>query len=461
MLRDSTLTIALVMVLATGATAQDFFERAREAAKQDSVRTRASYQGRERFDLALSADFPTAAPQGDRGSGRIGVSAMVDSDFACGRFDVAASLRSLFSKNAREEFLGSVMGAIESELLRNALVLACEASPTLCQALQHYRISANAMLAMNYDRCRAVEQALGDALEKDRAGAIKACVEEKRKAGLPLDEALQACRAADRLRSLSGERVVDLDLIRELRGALNLTKEEETTLQNLIGDRIKYTARGGTGEIAKGAVEKEYRRVREKYEKSWLETLDKSSKGEKPTPECLAKLVPTGSPGVSPIEFAEISLLRPALRGVVIASLASQSALLELVRTVHEVERNIEAARKLPTAGEGLIRKLERERDDLRAEIARLSETHDRQNQLNRTLLEGLTVARQNTASNATSALNQFVLDERRFRVEEDTQKWGGGGPRASKGAQGGTAGPGCGDCGTTTWGFGTAGGRK
>lgn len=461
MLRNSALTIAIVMAISTVAAAQDVFERAREAAKQDAVRTRASYQGRERFDLALSADFPTTAPQGDRGSGRIGVSSMVDSDFACGRFDVAASLRSLFSKNAREEFLGSVMGAIESELLRNALVLACEASPTLCQALQHYRISANAMLAMNYDRCRAVEQALGDSLEKERAGAIKACVEEKRRAGLPLDEALQACRAADRLRSLSGERVMEVDLIRELRGALNLTKDEETTLQNLMGDRIKYTARGGTGEIAKGAVEKEYRRVREKYEKSWLETLDKSSKGEKPTPESFAKLVPAGSPGVSPIEFAEISLLRPALRGVVIASLASQCALLELVRTVHEVERNIEAARKLPTAGEGLIRKLERERDDLRAEIARLTETHDRQNQLNRALLDGFSVARQSAASNATSALNQLVLDERRFKVEEDTQKWGSGRSRSTKDAPAGASGPGCGDCGSVSWGFGSAGGRK
>src|SRR5438105_9079152 len=81
-------------------------------------------------------------------------------DFGCGSFDLKASFRSLFDKNLKEEFLGGALSAIQSELAGSALVLACYASPTVCDAIKHYRISANAMLGMELDGCRSLEHAL-------------------------------------------------------------------------------------------------------------------------------------------------------------------------------------------------------------------------------------------------------------------------------------------------------------
>ncbi len=459
-MRSSLLALVFFALWPLTVGAQDIFERARDE-RRDPVASRTAYQGRDRVDLRMSADLRSASLSEDRGSGRVGVGTTLDFDFACGKFDVGASLRSLFSRNAREEFLGSIFGYIESELARNALVLACEASPTICQALQHYRVSANAMLGLNYDRCRAIEQAIGDSLEKERAQAIKACVEEKRRAGVPLDRALEECQNSHRVRSLTGDRVTEIDLVEELKRALRLSGDEGQDLEHFIGNRLKYTTQGGTGEITKDAVEREYVRIRERYARNWRQAVEAIEQGQKPTDEVLAGLVPPGSPKVSPTELTELTLLRPALRSVVLASIASQCALLELVRRAHEVERTLEAARKLPAASEETIKKLERERADLRAEILRLTETHERQNEFNRTLLEATSVARANVASNVTRALGQAALDERRFRVDQETQKWGGGIHLPTKASNPPAAGPGCGDCGATSWSFGSVGARR
>ena len=455
---SSIMTLALFALASNIASAQDIFERARERSRSPSMDS-STYIGRDRIDLQMSADLRSASFNQDRGTGRVGVGATLDFDFACGKFDVGASLRSLFSKNAREEYLGAIMGYIESELVRNALVLACEASPTICQALQHYRVTANAMLGMNYNRCQAIEQAVSDSLAKQRAEAIKACVDEKQRAGVPMDQALDQCQNSDKVRSLTGERVKEIDLIDELKKALNLSQEETASLTSLLGNRVKYTGQGGSGEIARDAVEQEYRRARDRYVEAWQSTVDAAARGNQVQAQTLAALVPPGSPPISPTELAELALLRPALRSVVIASIASQCAILELMRRAHEVERNIEAARKLPTANEELIKKLERERADLRAEIVRLTETHARQNDLNRTLLEATAVARNNVAFNAAAAMTQPLLDERRIRVQEETQKWGGGTVNTQPGRSN-TRGPGCGDCGPTTWSFGNVSNR-
>src|SRR5687768_5287343 len=81
-------------------------------------------------------------------------------DFGCGSFDLTASFRNLFTRNVKEEFLGGALRAVQSELAGSALVLACYASPTVCDAIKHYRASANDMLGMELGGCRSLEQAL-------------------------------------------------------------------------------------------------------------------------------------------------------------------------------------------------------------------------------------------------------------------------------------------------------------
>lgn len=450
--------VALLALMANTACAQDALERARQAVQQGPPQA-AQYAGRDRADLRMPADLRYAGLHPAQGSGRIGVDATLDFDFACGNFDVGASLRSLFSKNMREEFLGSIMGYIESELVRNALVLACEASPTLCQALQHYRVNAQAMLGMNYDRCRTIQQAVDGSLERQRAEAIKACVDEKRRANpkVPLDQALYECQGADKVRSLSGDRTTELDLVEELRKALKLDEDGQGTLGNLLGDRVRHTAQGGKGEIAKSAVEEEYVRIRERYEQNWEAAVAAVSNGQTLPSDMAAGLVPPAAPPVTAGELAELALVRPPLRRVLVASVAAQSALLELVRRVHEVERNLEVARKLPSASAEFVKKLDREREDLRSELGRLVETHERQNAFNQTLLAATGVVRSDLGSRTVGALGSVAVEGRRSRIEEETQKWGSSSARNDKES----AGPGCGDCPPLTWSFGSVGGRR
>src|SRR5205085_999886 len=82
----------------------------------------------------------------------------------------------------------------------SALVLACYASPTVCDAIKHYRISANSMLGMELDSCRSLEQSLAGVQRQSQARAIKECLDEKARQGVPLDEAQKACRKSPELR---------------------------------------------------------------------------------------------------------------------------------------------------------------------------------------------------------------------------------------------------------------------
>ncbi|MBI2932493.1 MAG: hypothetical protein HYY16_12645 [Planctomycetes bacterium] len=456
----SSLALVLLCLGSAHVDAQDIFERARQ--RDRDFATTDTYRGRDRLDLQVAADLRSASLVPDSGSGRVGVGATLDFDFACGKFDVKATLRSLFSRNMREEFLGSVMGWVESELTRNALVLACEVSPTICQALQHYRVTANAMLGMQYDRCQAIQQAVDSSLQKQQAEAINACVEEKRRAGMSMDRALEECNSPDKVRSLTGERVLEVELVEELRKALGLSNREQADVDRLLGNRVKYSAQGGSGAIAKDAVEKEYIRIRERYDKAWRDAVAAVERGATLNDAQIADLTPPGSPQVTVAEMAELTLLSPSARGVLIASVASQCALLELVRRVHEVERNIEAARKIPTADEAMIRRLERERDDLRAEVRRLRETYERQNELNKSLLQMASVGRRNIATKTAAAVSQLGATEQKREFSQTTQRWGEGSVLAGNSTQGNAPpGSGCGNCDPTSWGFGSVGGRR
>src|SRR4051794_41837688 len=109
-------------------------------------------------------------------------------DFGCGSFDLKASFRSLFTKNLKEEFLGGSLSAIQSELAGSALVLACYASPPVCDAIKHYRTSANAMLGVELGGCRSLGQSLEGGQREAQARGIKGGpAEEAAEGGAPAD----------------------------------------------------------------------------------------------------------------------------------------------------------------------------------------------------------------------------------------------------------------------------------
>src|SRR5436190_23019700 len=126
-------------------------------------------------DQALRRRLPPGLEMKDVKPMRAALQLDAGPDFGCGSFDLKASFRSLFAKNVKEEFLGAAMSAVQSELAGSALVLACYASPTVCDAIKHYRVSANEMLGMEMDGCRSIERALDGVQRESQARAVKEC----------------------------------------------------------------------------------------------------------------------------------------------------------------------------------------------------------------------------------------------------------------------------------------------
>ncbi len=294
-------------------------------------------------------------------------------DYACGSFDPRSSFKALFDRNVKEEFLGTALQAVRSELAGSALVLACYASPTVCDAIKHYRVTANTMLGMEFDMCRSVEQALDDVQRRSRAREIKECLDEKARQGMPLDEAQRECRRA-------ASRRKETDLLGELG----------------IPEALNQPIRLGP---AKLKVESRATAVAEAYESKRRECLA-AWEGALRDPEkaTLDRLGP-----VTRGEVERISLMDPARREAVVRSAASAAALSELVKQAHEAERALESGEL--TAPPEVRDELERRRLQLRGEVSRLTESFEMERRLNAALAEAQAAAEADVARKAREHL--------------------------------------------------------
>jgi hypothetical protein len=408
---------------AATASAQDLFERHRRDGSSAPV-TVSEYRGRDRLDLHLSADATKLAGMQDAGSSILGVSGAIDYDFACGRFDVRSNLRQLLDKEAREDFLEDVVGALLGELAHNTLVLVCESSPTVCQALQHYRISANAMLGMQYDWCQAIESAVDDASRSTRAKAIKDCIEERRARGKTLDQAREECENPDKVRGLDGRFVSEIDLIEEVRRVFGLPQVQEDILAQLIGS-LRYTPKGGQGEIRTTAALDRHRKLVEKYRGAWDRAIRAAGQRRELTEEELSALAPEKASRLAAAEVLDIAALSPGRREAVVRSIVSSVALFQLSLEVGGVVKLLDAARKHPTADQGFVRRLEKEREDLERQLAELTRLHELQERHNRTLIEAAAVAQADLVKKGTRTILSDVQKDEGRQILLRNPRWG------------------------------------
>ncbi len=305
-----------------------------------------------RRGLAPAPDLSSVKPA--RASVDLGAGA----DFACGSFDLKASFRSLFDRNVKEEFLGSALGALQGQLAGSALVLACYASPTVCDALKHYRASANAMLGMEFDACRSVEQALGDVERQAQARAVKECLDRKARAGAPLDQAQRACAKASEIRGLDGRAVREIDLRKDLGLSGPLVPDLK------IGAGVFRAESRGT------AVVEAYEARRRSAVETWEAAVRDPAK---------APMDRLG--GVTRVELEGIAAMEPAARGAAVRSVAAAQALAGLVAEAHETERRLESAELL--ASPEVREEIARRRTQLRNEMGRLAETFEAERRVN------------------------------------------------------------------------------
>ena len=351
-------------------------------------------------DQALRRRLPPGVEMKDIKPSRTTLQLDAGPDFGCGSFDLKTSFRSLFNRNIKEEFLGGALSSIQSELAGSALVLACYASPTVCDAIKHYRISANSMLGMELDGCRSLEQAVEGVQRQSQARAIKECLDEKARQGVALDEAQKACRKSTDLRGLDGRPVKQIDLNRDLG----------------VPDTLVPPLRIGAGTLraeARGtAVVEAYEAKRQEKVRAWEEALRDPSKAP------IDRLGP-----VSRAEVERMAAMEPSRRETAVRSVAAAQALAELVAEAQASERALESAELLATPE--VRGELERRRTQLRNEIARLTETFEAERRVNAALGEAQAAAAAEVAEKARERLAPRRAEEVKQSAAERLKRWG------------------------------------
>jgi hypothetical protein len=439
------------LLLALPARAQDLLTRSRgSGGASGSVQ---GYAGQDRLDLLVGSSYPT--PASDRKYAQLGLAASLSSDFACGKFDLHASLKNLVTKEAGKEMGEALLGAVESELMYNALVLACETSPTACQAFQHFRVNANALLGVGYSRCQAIQQGVQDGIQGAQARSIKDCVDQKRQQGVTdPNDAMTACQNANKMSGLTGASVTQFDLGKELEKALNLPAGETQDLSRLLSG-LRITPQGATGSIQAEGVLQEYARIQNDYAQAWTEATQRVAQNSSGgiDPDLAKRLQPESTPGPLPVNLPDIADLPPDQQAIFIRWIAGLMALTTLEAKVQKIERYLMAGSKVPTLDKGTVTAMEKELQSLRMQMRHVDEQVRRQDEQNKALLGIIQAAEALKRDRAaTSIARAQGAETTKILTDIYAPKYGA--PRVAPtppppGPQGARQGPGCTNCPT------------
>ena len=342
-------------------------------------------------------------------------------DFACGRFDMSASFKSTFTKAFREELLGSLIASARVEIAGSAMVLACQMSPTICDAMKHYKIVAGESLALQFGQCRAVEAGAFGVSAGLRAQAVKQCLAELQAEGFTLDEAMHRCESSRHLRGLLGGKVVEINLVKEVTKALKLPRDAEGILMEVLGDAA-WREGGRSGAIHIRPVASLFERLRLEFEVSWSRAAADPSRAKD------EKLVPAGAPPATSFEIQRIASLTEGERRIVIASLASSLSLQETARRLGEVQAALEAAASV-AADPALEKRLGEESRRLETEFRRLREEYELSELVARARLRTEGEVRAAEASGFRRATEPWRRDAANEKATRASAPWGSGCP--------------------------------
>ncbi|MBI4564159.1 MAG: hypothetical protein HY716_05645 [Planctomycetes bacterium] len=341
-----------------------------------------------------------------------------------GRFSDIATFRSLFKKHAREEYLDGVIERAQEELAGSSLVLACQMFPLWCDALKHYKVMTNESLARILDDVTSLERASTGLPEMVRARAVMNCLAERTAAGTPLDEALKECHRKHDFRGLLGDKVKEIDVMKEVRKALGLSKESERKVAELAGD-VKVGEEGIQSEVHLRSVTRVYDARRRDFENAWNRAIEASARGAAPN-EALAELAPAGAPAVTPAEVQRLALMNDVDRRVVVGAIAAAMALQETARRSAEAQEALEAAASV-AADPALKEILRAEAARVGSEFRRLRERHELGDLVAKARLRADAAAREDGETSFRRAADAWWKDARGSEIRRDGAPWGAG----------------------------------
>jgi hypothetical protein len=432
------ITVLMAMAASAPAHAQDLFQRSAEIGRGPSAQTEV-YRGRDRIDLRMGGELLPELTRRTSGTAELGLSGTLDMDFACGKFDVNASLKSLFGKEARSEFTRGLIEYALSEITGSALTLLCEASPTACQVFQHHRVNANAMLKVNHDWCRSVEQGIDTGLQSAQASAIKDCLAEKQRQGMAVDDAKHACQTPSTLRGFGGIKVSEIRIVDELTRALNLSSQDQKLAKQYLSD-VAYSTRGASGTIRPSAVSDAFEQRRQDKYTAWEQAFAEAASTGTISPDIREKLGPKGARQMLVEDLRQVASLSPAQHGLFLWHMATEAAFFEVELEVTNVERWLATLRRDPQADRGTVQLVERQLADLQSEMAQLRQLRQAEEGWNRELLRMTETLQRQAVTKTTTEAYREVANQKGDQVLRQLPRFGALSTRTGSSSASGTA---------------------
>lgn len=395
------------------------------ACTQDLFRPSQTSQGGPPSSLISETDRslpPAFTPS--RSFGETPVDLEASASLTWDSFDFQKAFRSTFTKNIREELFNQSLSAVTKELAASPLVLACQVSPTVCDALKHYRQTAHQMIGMDLDVLQAIEGIAQDSTQALRAKAVKDCLIDKIRQGTSARDALRQCSTTKVLKTLSGGISKGFDLLKEVSSVLRLSPQAGALLKEL-GQGIEITPTGIKAHVKLNLLGETYTKAQNRYQTSWEGVLRQIAGGRWPDPDQIRRLTPPHTSPLAEEELLEIAHLPDPRRNALVSSLSTAASLVELSRNVHEVERALEAAHYSAANHPAIREELQKQREALRAELSRLTDEYEHQRRFNNTLLEMQGRAILDTQMRANQTLDRNRLSNQQEEKFRSSMGWG------------------------------------
>lgn len=351
----------------------------------------------------------------------------------CSMTGLWANYQSLFNLEMLEDvFIGLVNNVAEAAIW----AAFCSTEPVLCDIVKHMRAMARANLRSRLAQCGAVRDAAVTYGKNIWKESHKVCLEEKKKDGLSIDDALEACGASNfSLVNFVGQQVEDFDLVDEALNATSASPALKDLAKEIIGE-VTFSADGTTTRTghAPGRVAAKYEEMAEEKERAVMAILNRINETGTVTDTDLTALSTPSLP-MTPRYLLTLAHLRDGDRQVAAMRLARALAMDRLLAQVKELKEQLEAARKVP-GGEAKTESLEIEMQDLEQQIddlARYKRLHEEF--VARPMLEVMkevALEEQTTAAQIESGSTAELADTVNTEAEELLGNFGGiAGPRA------------------------------
>lgn len=316
---------------------------------------------------------------------------------SCGSFNLGASLKGIFNKDAAQSFLKN-MGA--NAISSAPMLLMSYASPTLANTFMHIKDSSERLLTLRNQQCQAVEKAAmkaGILMRAKQEGKYR-CMMEQQKQGATLNEAVQHClNSSDTITKYiplnatnSSQESKTVNVSSDIKSLTGMDNNEYNLFKEAVGD-IKLNGNSILDNEQKDPVQTIYNKNVSKYNTALNNLVDDVGMNSIDNTE-IAKIRKETGVTILPSSLVEMYNLKqtdPYTYGVFTNMLANKLALHKLNEEILNIESDLEIAKqKAQNQGNQDLASLLDKKSKLELERKRLIEREKAAEDTSRLLLQ-------------------------------------------------------------------------